>query len=62
MITKNMVAPSSRWLKVRTDFERLYDEHIKDYFLDVITTAYIVREAELDEALKGEIRALRKYQ
>ena len=47
-ITKDMVAPTSRWAKVRHDFERAYDMYTRERFLDYITTAYIVKEADLE--------------
>ena len=51
MITKNMAAPDSRWIRVRNVFEKLYDEHAKDYFLDAITTAYILKEVEAEQQM-----------
>ena len=48
MIIKNMVSPSSRWAKIRNELEKLYDKHTKDYFLDVITTSYIAKEADME--------------
>lgn len=56
MITKNMVASESRWMKVRNEFEKIYDEHTKDFFLDFITTAYIVKEVDAEEAEKERSR------
>ena len=56
MITKNMVKPTSRWAKVRDAFERAYDMYSKEEFLDYITTAYIVKEVDLELAENKAIR------
>lgn len=51
MITKDKASPTSEWMRVRESFQQLYDQHNKDYFLDCITTAYIVKKADLELAL-----------
>ena len=50
MITKDMAKPDSEWMKKRNEFEKLYDEHTKDFFLDCITTMYIVKEVDAELA------------
>lgn len=47
-ITKDMVTSTSRWAKVRDDFEKAYDKFTKEKFLDMITTAYILKEVDLE--------------
>ena len=47
-ITKDMVKPTSEWAKVRNSFEKAYDMYSKEQFLDCITTAYIVKEVDLE--------------
>ena len=56
MITKDMVKPTSYWAKVRDEFERAYDMYPKEKFLDYITTAYIVKEVDLELAENKAIR------
>ena len=36
------------WAKVRNGFERAYDMYTREQFLDYITTAYIVKLADLE--------------
>ena len=55
MITKNMVKSTSRWAKVREGFERAYDMYSKERFLDSITTAYIVKEVDLELERKRKV-------
>lgn len=52
-ITKEIVAPTSRWMKVRNEFEKAYETYTKDQFLDFITTAYIVKEVDEELAING---------
>ena len=48
MITKEMARSTSIWMKVRNGFEKAYDMYSKEQFLDFITTAYIVKEVDLE--------------
>jgi len=54
-ITKDMVAPTSMWAKVRNGFEKAYDMYTKEQFLDYITTAYIVKEVDLELERKRKV-------
>lgn len=56
MITKNMASPTSEWMRVRNSFEKVYDEHIKDYFLDSITTAYITQKVDYELILESAVK------
>lgn len=55
-ITKEMISPTSRWMKVREEFEKVYDIYTKEQFLDFITTSYILKEVDVELAEKAKWR------
>ena len=49
-ISKDMAAPTSRWMEIRRGFEGAYNLYPKEKFLDFTTTAFLLKE--VDEEIK----------
>ena len=55
-ITKDMAASTSVWMKVRNEFESAYNLYDKDKFLDFVTTAWVLKEVDVELVEKEFLR------